>query len=214
MTARDTIRGACFALAVFLMICSPQTAMSLYGNKDVGKEGVEAKPTKVKLHDLELVDQDGRKLKFASDVIGDRIVVIDTFFTTCGLICPILSSILMSLQDDLGGLQGKEVILISISVDPLTDIPPRLKEYSRQWKAKPGWVFLTGDKQTVDRVLTGLGLYAADYTAHPSMMLVGDGKNGSWTRFYGFASPGQLKDKIDEMRAGKRKSPPKEKARP
>jgi protein SCO1/2 len=201
VTARDTIRGACFALAVFLLICSPRPALCLYGKKDAGKEGVEAKPTKVKLHDLALVDQDGRKLKFASEVIGDRIVVIDTFFTTCGLICPILSSIFMNLQDDLGGLQGKDVVLVSITVDPLTDIPPRLKEYSRQWKARPGWLFLTGDKQTVDRVLTGLGLYAADYTAHPSMILVGDGRSGSWTRFYGFASPGQLKEKIEEIRA-------------
>ena len=196
------------------MICTPPPALCLYGKKDAVKDGVEAKSTKVKLHDLVLVDQDGRKLKFASEVIGDRIVVIDTFFTTCGLICPILSSIFMNLQDDLGDLQGKDVVLISITVDPLTDIPPRLKEYARQWNARPGWVFLTGDKQTIDRVLTGLGLYAADYTAHPSMMLVGDGKNGSWTRFYGFASPGQLKDKIDELRARNRKSAPKEKARP
>jgi protein SCO1/2 len=174
-----------------------------------GKEGepeVEAKPIQVKLHDLELLDQDGRKVRFRSDVIGDRIVVIDSFFTTCGLICPILSAIFADLQEQLGDRLGKEVSLVSISVDPTTDIPPRLKEFAGTWEAKPGWVFLTGQKQTVDRVLDGdgLGLYSADFTAHPAAFLVGDGKNGGWTRFYGFATPEQIMGRIDELSAGRR----------
>jgi protein SCO1/2 len=214
MTAGNRLRAGVLVLAFSLILCSPRPALCLYGKKDAGKEDVEAKPTRVKLHDLALLDQDGRKHRFASEVIGDRIVVIDTIFTTCGLICPILSSIFMDLQDELGGLLGKEVVLVSISVDPVTDIPPRLKEYAQKWKAGPGWLFLTGEKQTVDRVLDGLGLYAADFTAHPSMILVGDGRSGTWTRFYGFASPGQLKEKIQEMRARSRKGAPKEKARP
>lgn len=171
-----------------------------------GKEGdpeVEAKPIQVKLYDLELLDQDGRKVRFRSDVIRDRIVVIDSFFTTCGLICPILSAIFADLQEQLGDRLGKEVSLVSISVDPTTDIPPRLKEFAGTWEAKPGWVFLTGQKQTVDRVLDGLGLYSADFTAHPAAFLVGDGKNGGWTRFYGFATPEQIMGRIDELSAGK-----------
>jgi protein SCO1/2 len=172
-----------------------------------GKEeepAVEVKPVEVKLHDLELLDQDGRKVRFRTDVIGDRIVVIDTFFTTCGLICPILSAIYADLQDQLGDRLGKEVSLISISVDPITDIPPRLKEFAGTWEAKPGWVFLTGQKQTVDRVLEGLGLYSPDFTAHPAAFLVGDGKNGGWTRFYGFPAPEDLLGKIDETSAARR----------
>ena len=94
--------------------------------------------------------------------------------------------------------------LVSISVDPNTDIPPRLKEFAGKWEAKPGWMFLTGQKATVDRVLEGLGLYSADFAAHSAAFLVGDGKSGDWTRFYGFASPEQLMVRVDELSAARR----------
>ena len=47
----------------------------------------------VKLHDLELLDQDGKSRRFQSDVIGDRLVAITFTYTTCTTICPILDSI-------------------------------------------------------------------------------------------------------------------------
>jgi protein SCO1/2 len=168
-------------------------------------EKVESGPVQVKVLDLPMVDQDGRTVRFRSDVVGDRIVVIDTFFTTCTLICPILGAIFMELQDLAGDRLGKDVALVSISVDPLTDIPPRLKKYGEQWEARPGWVFLTGGKTDVDQVLTGLGLYSANFVDHPSAFLVGDGKTGEWTRFYGFATPDQLMERVREL-TEKRKS--------
>ena len=194
------------SMAVLLVLTAapflPGRSFAAQGKDE--EPAVTAKPAEVKLLDLELLDQDGRKVKFQSDVIGDRIVVIDTFFTTCGLICPILSAIYADLQDRLGDRLGKEVALVSISVDPNTDIPPRLKEFAGKWEAKPGWVFLTGQKTVVDRVLDGLGLYSADFAAHPAAFLVGDGKSGKWTRFYGFASPEELLAKIDELSAARR----------
>jgi len=162
----------------------------------------------VRLHDVPLLDQDGRKVRFQGDVIGDRIVVIDTFFTTCGLICPILGGIFADLQEQLGDRLEREVRLISITVDPLTDIPPRLKKYAEQWEARPGWHFLTGEKKAVDRVLEGIGMYSPDFADHPPAFLVGDGREGKWTRFYGFASPERLKSRVEELLAERRGKAP------
>jgi len=162
----------------------------------------------VRLHDAPLLDQDGRKMRFRTDVIGDRVVVIDTFFTACGLICPILGAILADLQEQLGDRLDREVRLISISVDPPTDIPPRLKKYAEQWEARPGWLFLTGEKKDVDRVLDGIGMYSPDFANHPSAFLVGDGREGKWTRFHGFASPEQLKSRVEELLAERRGKAP------
>ena len=172
-----------------------------------GEEGgrVDSGAVQVKLPDLPLLDQDGKTVRFRTDVIGDRIVVVDSFFTNCGLICPILGAIFMELQEMVGDRLGKDVALVSISVDPLTDIPPRLKKYGEQWEARPGWIFLTGGKPSVDQVLTGLGLYSANFADHPSAILVGDGKSGEWTRYYGFATPEQLMEKVAQLTA-KRKS--------
>jgi len=162
----------------------------------------------VRLYDVPLLDQDGRKVRFPGDVIGGRVVVIDTFFTTCGLICPILGAIFSDLQEQLGDRLDREVRLISITVDPLTDIPPRLKKYSEQWEARPGWLFLTGEKKAVDRALEGIGMYSPDFSAHPSAFLVGDGREGKWTRFNGFASPEQLRSRVEELLAERRGKAP------
>lgn len=186
----------------------PREGFPETGGKAGGEERVEARPVQVKLHDVPLLDQDGRKVRFPGDVIGGRVVVIDTFFTTCGLICPILGAIFADLQEQLGDRLDREVRLISISVDPLTDIPPRLKKYAEQWEARPGWLFLTGEKKVVDRVLEGIGMYSPNFSDHPSAFLVGDGREGKWTRFYGFASPEQLKSRVEELLAERRGKAP------
>jgi len=198
---RKGVAAACFA-GMFLTGLPP-AAFPETGGKAAKEEKVESRPAQVKLIDLPLLDQDGKTVRFRTDVIGDRIVVIDTFFTTCGLICPILGAIFMELQEMAADRLGRDVVLVSISVDPLTDIPPRLKAYAGQWEARPGWIFLTGSKSGVDQVLAGLGLYSADFADHPSAILVGDGKSGEWTRFYGFATPEQLMGKVTEL-TGKR----------
>ena len=206
MTNRIESRVISLAVLVFLAVALFPPGRSCAAQGSSGEPEVEARKVGVKLHDLEMLDQDGRKVRFRSDVVGDRIVVIDTFFTTCGLICPILSAIFADLQEQLGDRLGKEVDLVSITVDPNTDIPPRLKEFAGTWEAKPGWVFLTGQKGSVDRVLEGLGLYSADFAAHPPAFLVGDGKSGKWTRFYGFATPEQILVKVNELSDDRRGS--------
>jgi len=161
----------------------------------------EGKLVQVELLDLALVDQDGRKVRFKSEVIGDRLAIIGTFFTSCDTICPVLSALFQNLQQKLGDRLGREVVLVSISVDPGTDIPARVKKYAVKHGAKPGWIFLTGGKRSIDRVLRGIGAYVRDYTQHAPALLVGDGRHGGWTRFYEFPNPKLILARVEELRA-------------
>ena len=203
MTGKTMPHGALRVVAAGLLAAMlvpvPSLSRAQEGSAALAQKDVKSGPVQVRLLDTPLLDQDGKKMRFASEAVGDKVVVIDTIFTTCTLICPILGAIFADLQDQLGDRLGREVRLLSITVDPQTDIPPRLKKYAGQWEAKPGWTFLTGGKKDVDHVLEGLGLYAADFTEHPSAFLVGDGRRGKWTRFYGFATPEQLMGTIDDM---------------
>jgi cytochrome oxidase Cu insertion factor (SCO1/SenC/PrrC family) len=97
----------------------------------------------------------------------------------------------------LGERLGKDVVLITMSLDPTRDIPPRMKIEAQKWNAKPEWVHLTGKKQKMDRVLQGLDAYFADFTQHPPMALVGDAKAGKWKRYNGFPKPEELLAMID-----------------
>ena len=207
MTGRKRSHGARRVVAAGILAATlvPMPALSWAeeGNAALGEKDVKSGQVQVRLLDTPLLDQDGKRMRFASEAVGEKVVVVDTFFTTCGLICPILGAIFADLQDQLGDRLDRDVRLISISVDSRTDIPPRLKIYAEQWEAKPGWLFLTGGKKDVDHVLEGLGLYSADFADHPSTFLVGDGQKGKWTRFYGFATPEQLMGKVTEL-TGKR----------
>jgi protein SCO1/2 len=157
--------------------------------------------TKVRLFDLEVIDHEGKPAKFRSDVIGDRIVVMDFVYTTCTTVCPVLTAIMGQVQERLGERLSKDVFLHSLSVDPIIDTPQRLKAYARRHKSR--WSYWTGHKAAVDRVLEGLGTYAPDFIDHLSLIMVGDGKTGDWTRFYGFVSPDQILAKVDELLAGR-----------
>jgi protein SCO1/2 len=160
----------------------------------------------VKLLDLELVDRDGSPVRFKSEAMADRIVAIDFVYTTCTTICPILSALFAQAQDQLGARLGKEAWLVSLSLDPTRDTPKRMAAQARKFGAGPGWLWLTGEKMAVDRVLAGLDAYTADFESHASMILIGDAKRGTWTRLFGFPSPDEIVARIEELIAARQKS--------
>jgi protein SCO1/2 len=169
----------------------------------MNKPAEPARSTEVDLLDLVLKDQNGDEMKFVSDVIGDRIVVMDFIYTSCTTVCPVISAVFGQVQGKLGDQLGDEVVLVSVSVDPIRDTPRRLKAYAATHKAKPGWIWLTGDKRTMDKVLDGLGAYSTNFEDHPAMVLVGDGQSGDWSRFFGFPSPDRLVEQVNALQAAR-----------
>jgi protein SCO1/2 len=160
-------------------------------------------PVKVTLVDAPLLDQDGRPVRFKTDVVGDQIVVVDFVFTTCTTICPILSAKLAGLQGRLGDRLGQGVGLVSVSIDPARDTPERLKAHAARFKARQGWTWVTGEAGAVNALLKGLGAYTANFAEHAPMMLVGDGRTGRWARFNGFPDPARLLAAIDALEAAR-----------
>lgn len=156
--------------------------------------------TKVKLLDLALVDQNGLTRNFRSDVIGDRVVVLNFIYTTCKTACPMASAIFGLVQERLGVRLGGDVVLVSVSIDPVTDRPARLFATARQFQAKSGWVWLTGDKPTMDQVLRGLGVAPSNVADHPTTVLIGDSRSGEWVRLMGFPTPDDIMTQVERFR--------------
>jgi len=196
--------GSLSALLLGLAFAGAAVGAGAHDPKSHGAAPAGAPATvEVTLYDEALLDQDGRRVKLVSDVIADRIVVMDFIYTTCPTVCPVLSAIFQKVQADLGDRLGREVVMISMSVDPGTDTPERLKAYARKYKARPGWTFLTGGKRVVEKVLEGLGAYSQDFTAHPNMTLIGDSRSGEWVRSYGFANPKDIVAQVDRLLAAR-----------
>jgi len=169
----------------------------------MNKPAEPAESTRVDLLDHILLDQHGKEVKFASDVIADHIVVMDFIYTTCTTVCPVISAVFGQLQNKLGDQLGDDVVLVSVSVDPVRDTPQRLKAFSKPHNPQPGWIWLTGNKRTMDEVLDGLGAYSSNFEDHAAMVLVGDGRNGQWSRYYGFPNPERIMGQVNALQAAR-----------
>jgi protein SCO1 len=158
---------------------------------------------KMVIPDVEVLDQHGNKLHFYRDLIKDKTVAINFIFTNCTTICPPLAATFQRVQREMGDKVGKDVHFISISVDPLTDTPERLKAWGAKFKAGPGWSFVTGEKQEMDKLLNALGAAVSKREDHTPAMIIGNDAKGVWTRTYGLAKTSQIVGLIQDVIAGK-----------
>lgn len=149
--------------------------------------------------DVSLVNQDGEAMRLYSDLLKGKVVVIDFFFATCQGTCLPMNRNMQKVQDSLGERLGKEVYLISISVDPAVDTPARLKEYAKKLNAKPGWYFLTGEKASVDFALRKLGQYVENKQDHTNIFIIGNERTGLWKKAFGLAKPDELIKVVDSV---------------
>lgn len=159
---------------------------------DSGPSAPTMSPAEKYFSDVELINQDGQKLRFYSDVLKNKVVVINSFFTTCTGVCPPMNRNFEKIQEALGDRLGKDAFLVSISVDPETDTPARLKEYGRRFNARPGWVFLNGKKENVDWALYKLGQYVETKDNHTNIFIIGNEPKGLWKKAFGLAKAEEL----------------------
>jgi protein SCO1 len=164
-----------------------------------GQQPAPPPPAQKYFGDVKLVNQDGREMRFYSDLIKDRTVVIDVVFTSCTGVCPVMSATFAKLQEHLGDRLGKDVYLVSISVDPVNDTPAKLKEYAARFNARPGWYFLTGSKENVDAALRKLGQWVENREAHQNLFLIGNDRTGLWKKVLGLAPPEEIFTIVDSV---------------
>jgi protein SCO1/2 len=109
--------------------------------------------------DFTLTDQTGKRVslsRFAGKVVG-----VTFIYTSCPLpdYCFRLSNNFGRLQKRFARQMGRDLMLLSISFDPVHDQPEVLAKYASSWKADPNsWRFLTGTPVEVKAVCRMFGL--------------------------------------------------------
>ncbi len=88
---------------------------------------------------VELVNQDGKTVRFYDDLIKDKVVVINFIYTHCGDTCPLETASLRQVYKLLADRMGKDIFFYSISIDPEHDTPKVLKEYAESFKIGSGF---------------------------------------------------------------------------
>ena len=149
--------------------------------------------------DVLLVNQDGEKMRFYTDLLQGKTVIINSFFATCQGSCLPITRNLEKVQEALGDRLGKDARIISISVDPTVDTPAELKAFGKKFHARPGWYFLTGSKENVEFVLKKLGQFVADKQDHYSIIIVGNDRTGLWKKAFGLAKSEALVEVVESV---------------
>jgi protein SCO1/2 len=152
--------------------------------------------------DVVLVNQRGEPVHVHRDLVQDKIVVMNFIYTRCTSVCPTLGVSFSRLQELEKERLGREVNLISVTIDPENDTPERLLAWGERYHAAPGWTMLGGAPRDVERLLEALSVYTAVKESHVPIVLAGNDRTGQWRRAHGFTTPAQLHELVDQLRAG------------
>ena len=147
---------------------------------------------------VKLVDQDGSSVDLYALMQG-RTIVMNSFFATCTASCPVMAKTLQAVQARYADHLGKDLVLVSITVDPAKDTPAKLKDYALRMKARPGWYFLTGSKAQIETALKRIGQQADAPDQHTNVMIIGNMKTGLWKKAFGLAQAENILEIVDSV---------------
>ncbi len=114
------------------------------------------------LPNVPLRTHNNRLVRFYDDLIKNKVVVINFMYADCEDVCPLVTMNLAKVQKLLGRRVGREIFMYSITLQPEHDTPAVLKTYARDHGTGPGWTFLTGRPEDVERLRQSLGFVDPD----------------------------------------------------
>jgi len=152
--------------------------------------------------DVPLVTQEGKTVRFFTDLIKDKVVAINFIYTNCPDLCALETARLREVQKLLEDRVGRDVFFYSITIDPKRDTSKVLKKYAEKFQVGPGWLFLTGKKADITLLRKKLGLLgeeekkSKDLKDHTLSFIIGNQSTGQWMKTSPFENPYVLATQI------------------
>jgi protein SCO1/2 len=156
--------------------------------------------------DIILTNQDGKKFRFYEDIVKDRIVTINFFFSKCQDVCPLVTHNLTRVHKLLGNKVGREIFMNSFSLKPEEDTPRALRDFVKEHGApKAGWNFFTGKPADLERLRRSLGFtnpdpkLDQDINQHIGNVRYGNERLMLWAACPGMANPEFIAESVSWM---------------
>ena len=150
--------------------------LKLLNDLAAGTRAVKALGVGEAVPDFRLIDQTGRAVTLSG--LRGKVVAVNFIYTSCALpdFCLRLANNFAVLQKRFRQQLGRELVLLTVTFDPVHDTPEVLAKYATQWNAESGWRFLTGLPADVRRVCDVFGVYAfaneglMDHSLHTALI--------------------------------------------
>jgi protein SCO1 len=198
-----------FSLALLLGAATLAGAPALCAAEPTGSKQGTAQPPDLEakrreyFSDVRLTVHDGREVRFYSDLLKDKVVLIHFFYTNCKTTAALQAKVLSDLQPLLGERLGRDIFIISLTVDPTVDSADKVREYAKAFRPRQGWTFLTGKKVNVDWVNYRLGNYTEKPELHSPLFLLGNLRTGHWIKDIPETKSKVLAEHLNELVAEK-----------
>ena len=137
-------------ISLFYFALKPKKTLPIYNPSDVNPELVDSSVQYVRkshtIADFSFVNQNGEKITQKN--YEGKIYVADFFFTTCGSICPKMTTNMVDIQTAIKN--NPKILLLSHTVLPEIDSVAALKTYAlKNGVIDAKWNLVTGDKKEI-----------------------------------------------------------------
>lgn len=206
MTRRRTVLLSCFVvLTLFSLFAASewrvdsdsllqqQNAARVESLSDVRIDAPTERRSGLRIPDIRMTDDQGRTFRLYSDLVRERSVCINFFYTQCDGSCPGTTMVIRRIRDELAEhFSPEEMVFISVSLDPETDDVEKLAGYRRVYQvstddALPDWVFASCSTEDLETLRRALGAYEldpvldADRSQHAATLTFGNDRLDRWS---------------------------------
>ncbi|HKD25166.1 MAG TPA: SCO family protein [Xanthobacteraceae bacterium] len=109
------------------------------------------------LPNIPLITHEGKEVRFYDDLIKDKVVMLNFFYALCGDVCPAVTANLVEVQKLLGDQVGRDIFMYSFTLKPEADDVLAIRNYRETFGAGPGWTFLTGNPDDMEKLRRAIG---------------------------------------------------------
>lgn len=160
---------------------------------------MEQQPRVARVLDRPLLTSKGQRVRFLADIVAPQPVLLSFTFTGCVQLCPPSDIVMDMLAERLAEADRKDIRLVTLTLDPLTDTPQVLHR-KRAEAMHADRLFLTGRPSDVWAVLDGLGVQPGPNQDHEIQFLLVDTGGRKVTAFLGLPDPEALYGAVSAAR--------------
>ena len=114
------------------------------------------------LPNIPLITHEGKRVLFYDDLVKNRKVSMNFFYTNCDEVCPLVMANLAKVQSLLANHVDRSFQMYSFTLKPEEDTVEVIRNHRRSLGAKPGWTFLTGKPQDLETLRGAIGFKYPD----------------------------------------------------
>ncbi len=109
------------------------------------------------LPNIPLISHEGKQVLFYDDLVKNKAVTLNFFYTHCDEICPLVTANLARVQKLLGNQVGRDIHMYSFTLTPQIDTVEAIRAYRAKFGARPGWTFFTGKPDDIEKLRKAIG---------------------------------------------------------